>query len=92
MVTKHGAKIVFAALAFLTLLAAGCAASATATPRPTLTPTPIPTEAVETPEPAAAVAAPGIVDPANLGWPRLVSTKRGIVEIISQPQAVVTPS
>ena len=45
-----------------------------------------------TPEPPAAVAAPGIVDPSNLGWPRLVSTKRGTVEITSQPQAVVTPS
>ena len=40
----------------------------------------------------APVAAPGIVDPANLGWPRLVSTKRGAVEIKSQPQAVATPS
>ena len=67
-------------------------ALATATPRPTLVPTPIPTEAVATPEPPAAVAAPGIVDPSNLGWPRLVSTKRGTVEIISQPQAVLTPS
>ena len=70
--------------------------SATATPRPTLiprpTPTPIPTDAVASPEPRVAVAAPGIVDPANLGWPRLVSTKRGVVEIKSQPQAVVTPS
>ena len=68
------------------------AASATVTPRPTPNPTPIPTQAVATPEPPAAVAAPGIVDPSNLGWPRLVSTKRGIVEITSQPQAVVTPS
>ena len=70
--------------------------SSAATPRPTLiprpTPTPIPTEAVASPEPPVAVAAPGIVDPANLGWPRLVSTKRGVVEITSQPQAVVTPS
>ena len=127
-----GAKIAFAGLTILAMLAAGCGASATATPRPTPIPTPIPTEAVATseppapaatststplatsvpsptplptsvpspiptgivatPEPPAAVAAPGIVDPANLGWPRLVSTKRGPVEITSQPQAVVTPS
>ena len=92
MVTQHCAKIVFATLAFLTLLTFGCGASATATPRPTLVPTPIPTEAVATPEPPAAVAAPGIVDPANLGWPRTVLTKRGTVEIASQPLAVITPS
>ena len=62
------------------------------TPLPTTAPTQIPTEIVPTSEPPAAVAAPGIVDPANLGWPRLVSTKRGPVEITSQPQSVVTPS
>ena len=38
------------------------------------------------------VSAPGIVDPTNLGWPRLVSTQRGIVEIKSPPQRVLTPS
>ena len=45
-----------------------------------------------TPVPPAAVAAPGIIDPSNLGWPRSVSTKRGVVEITSQPEAVVSPS
>ena len=45
-----------------------------------------------TPVPPAAVAAPGIIDSSNLGWPRSVSTKRGTVEITSQPQAVVSPS
>ena len=68
------------------------AGSPTVTPTPTLVPAPTPTESAPTPEPPAAVAAPGIIDPTNLGWPRLVSTKRGIVEITSQPQAVVTPS
>ena len=38
------------------------------------------------------VVAPGIVDPSNLGWPRFVSTKRGMVEITSAPRAVLTPS
>ena len=92
MIKQLGAKIIFAGLAILVFLAAACGASATATPGPTQVPTPIPTEAVATPEPPAPVAAPGIIDPANLGWPRSVSTKRGIVEITSQPQAVVTPS
>ena len=41
---------------------------------------------------APVVAAPGIVDAFNLEWPRSVSTKRGIVEITSPPQAVLTPS
>lgn len=72
-----------------TVVAAG---SPTVTPDPTLAPAPTPTEPAPTPETPAAVAAPGIIDPTNLGWPRLVSTKRGIVEITSQPQAVVTPS
>ena len=72
MVTRHGVKFLFAGLAILAILAAGCGGSATATP--------------------AAVAAPGIIDPSNLDWPRSVSTKRGIVEIASQPQAVLTPS
>ena len=41
---------------------------------------------------ATPVAAPGIVEPSNLEWPRSVSTKRGIVKITSKPQAVVAPS
>jgi iron complex transport system substrate-binding protein len=44
------------------------------------------------PVPPMGVGAPGIVDPSNLGWPRSVSSKRGIVEITNQPQAVLTPS
>ena len=96
MVKHLGVKILFAGLAILAILAAGCGGSATATPIatvvPTLIPTQTPTEPTATPESPAPVAAPGIIDPTNLGWPRLVSTKRGTVEITSQPQAVVTPS
>ena len=59
---------------------------------PTAIPTNVPTEIAPTSKPPAAIAAPGIIDPTNLGWPRSVLTKRGVVEIASQPQAVITPS
>ncbi len=54
------------------------------------TPTSVPTA---TPDPADALAnVEGIVDPANLGWPREVEALNGRVTIDKQPQRIVTIS
>ncbi len=64
-------------------------------PEPTSTPQPAPTP---TPTPAPPTVAeqlsgvPGIVDPANLGWPRQVEGLNGIIEIPAKPQRVITAS
>lgn len=55
----------------------------TSAPEPTATPEP-------TPEPYPAV--PGIVDPANLGWPREVETLEGVVTLEAPPQRILTYS
>ena len=39
-----------------------------------------------------AVAAPGIIDPTNRGWPRLVAGKNGVIEIKEKPQRVLSVS
>jgi iron complex transport system substrate-binding protein len=35
---------------------------------------------------------PGIIDSGNVGWPRLVEGKNGVIEITERPQRVVAPS
>ena len=55
-------------------------------PQPTMTVAPTPT-----PSPSL-VGVPGIVDPANMGWPRQVEGLNGIVTIPAKPQRIITAS
>ena len=87
---------------------AAAATQPTNTPEPTATPRPEPTEAptaapqpTSTPEPTATPqpteapsypAVPGIVDPANLGWPREVETSEGKITLEGPPQRILTYS
>ncbi len=66
-------------------------ATATAAPDPTPTATLQPTP---TPEPMLRLPdnVPGIVDPANLGWPREVEGLNGVVSIPAKPERIVTAS
>ena len=83
---------------FILLLAAalpacesGDPATAPATapaPQPTMTVPPPPTP---TPGPSL-VGVPGIVDPANMGWPRQVEGLNGIITIPAKPQRIITAS
>ena len=57
-------------------------------PQPTMTVPPPPTP---TPGPSL-VGVPGIVDPANMGWPRQVEGLNGIITIPSKPQRIITAS
>ena len=61
----------------------------TTAPAPTAQPEPTPT-----PQPAVNYfeGVPGIVDPANFGWPREVEGVNGIVSIPSKPLRVITAS
>ena len=63
----------------------------TSTPPPTPTATPVPTA---TPIPMASEFedVPGIIDPANFGWPRQVEGLNGTVTIPSKPSRVITAS
>ena len=63
----------------------------TAVPTPVPEPTPEPTP---TPVPVSSffVGVRGIVDPANLGWPREVEGLNGIVSIPSRPLRIITAS
>lgn len=65
----------------------------TSTPVPTSTPAPTATPTA-TPEPEAQpfVGVPGIVDPANSGWPRQVEGLNGLVTIPSKPLRIITAS
>jgi len=83
-VRQHGKLAVTALVLLLALAACGGSTAATSSPSPGNVAS---SAAAPTP-----VAAPGIVDPANLGWPRTVSTKRGLVVIKAKPERVVTPS
>ena len=74
-------------LSLLTLLfglAVACGISATATP--------VVGEQEAVGEVVPGLAAPGIVNPGNLGWPRLVEGKNGVIEIADKPQRVLAPS
>ena len=67
------------------------------TPVPTTAPTPVPNaqpEPTATPEPAVNYfeGVPGIVDPANFGWPREVEGVNGIVSIPTKPLRIITAS
>ena len=57
-------------------------------PQPTMTvpPTPAPT-----PKPSLE-GVPGIVDPANMGWPRRVEGLNGVITIPAKPQRIITAS
>ena len=63
----------------------------TSTPSPTPTATPVPTA---TPISLASdfEGVPGIVDPANFGWPRQVEGLNGMVTIPNKPSRVITAS
>ncbi len=66
-------------------------------PTPPTAPAPVPTAQPDpTPTPIPAVnyfeGVPGIVDPANFGWPREVEGLNGIVSIPSKPLRVITAS
>ena len=63
------------------------AAAPTAAPAPTATPAPTPT-----PEPNPLEGVRGIVDPANLGWPREVEGLNGLVSIPAKPLRIITAS
>ena len=77
-------------LAAAMMFFAACTADAEATPAPT----PIPTEsgpaATPTPDPWASV--PGIVEPANHGWPRTVEMANATLVIESPPQKILSLS
>ena len=70
-------------------LAPTVAPTAVPTPEPTATPDP-----TATPEPLSGSfeGVPGIVDPANFGWPRVVEGLNGLVSIPSKPQRIITAS
>ncbi len=83
-------------LVVLLALAAACSSEP---PAPTATPTVVPTAAptatpTATPEPAPTPfeGVGGIVDPANLGWPREVEGLNGVVSIPAKPMRIITAS
>ena len=86
MRVEQQGKLAVAALVLLLMAVAACGGSTTATSSPSQG-----NVAGSAAAPTLA-AAPGIVDPTNLGWPRTVSTKRGLVEIKAKPERVLTPS
>ncbi|MBM3957365.1 MAG: ABC transporter substrate-binding protein, partial [Gemmatimonadetes bacterium] len=61
----------------------------TATPAPAATPTPRPSS---TPEPDPWASVPGIVDPANHGWPRTVEMANATLVIERPPQRILSLS
>lgn len=67
------------------------ASSAAPTPAATRIPTPVPTP---TPVPLSShfEGVPGIVDPANFGWPRNVEGLNGLVTIPAKPLRLITAS
>ena len=71
------------------VIVAGLVVAACSSATPTATPAPTPTSA-PTPNPFAPV--PGIVDPANMGWPRQVEALNGLVTIEAKPLRIVTLS
>ena len=88
-------------LVVLVFLVMAACTSATPTPAPTAvpapTPTPVPTVTpVPTPTPIPLASyfegVPGIVDPANFGWPREVEGLNGLVIIPSKPMRLITAS
>ena len=83
---------------FILLLAAAlpaCESGDTST-APATAPAPQPTMTVapsQTPTPGPSLeGVPGIVDPANMGWPRQVEGLNGIVTIPAKPQRIITAS
>ena len=81
---------------FILLLAAAlpaCESGDTAT-APATAPAPQPTMTVApTPTPGPSLeGVPGIVDPANMGWPRQVEGLNGIITIPAKPQRIITAS
>ena len=102
MVMRQFPGLVFPAIILLALALAACSsATPTQPPTPTEVPTQPPTaEPTAAPDPAL-TAEPvakllegvrGIVDPANLGWPRDVEGLNGIVTIPSKPLRIITAS
>ncbi len=84
-------------------LAPAATSTATIPPAPTSTPTPTPTPSptpTATPVPTATPMSlasefegvPGIINPANFGWPRQVEGLNGIVTIPSKPSRIITAS
>ncbi len=63
------------------------AATSTAVPPPAASPTPTPNPVTQ-----ALKGMPGIVDPANLGWPREIETDQGRITLKSPPQRIHTVS
>ena len=83
---------------FILLLAAAlpaCESGDTST-APATAPAPQPSMVVapsQTPTPGPSlVGVPGIVDPANMGWPRQVEGLNGIITIPAKPQRIITAS
>lgn len=72
-------------LLVLVVVAVACGQASTPTPAPSATPTPSPG-----PHPFASV--PGIVDPSNHGWPRMVEGLNGRVTIPEKPERIHTVS
>lgn len=71
---KRRGKSGLTAFILLAVLSVACGPSATSTLAPVATEEPE-TQEAERNTARAPISAPGIVDPSNLGWPRLVSTK-----------------
>lgn len=98
MPVRHLHGFIFSLTAFLMLALSACAQpTPTPTLPPTATPLPMPTATpIPTPTPAPALRLPesvtGIVDPANLGWPREVEGLNGVVSIPAKPQRIITAS
>ena len=97
----HRKLATLARLHIALMLVAAALAACTAAPTPTLVPTstlaPTSTPAsrpTATPSPAAEAlrGVRGIVDPANLGWPRQVEGLNGVVSIPAKPQRIITAS
>ncbi|MDE2803053.1 MAG: ABC transporter substrate-binding protein [Chloroflexota bacterium] len=107
MPARHFSNLIVTLSVFIALVAlAACSqATPTPTPAPTATPTatptvaPLPTatpipEPTPTPEPVLTLPdnIPGIVDPANLDWPREVESLDGVVSIPAKPERIIAVS
>ncbi len=84
-------------IAALAILLVPALAACEATPTPTSAPPPTATAtAAPTPTPERAPrlpdSVPGIVDTANLGWPREVEGLNGVVSIPAKPKRIITAS
>ena len=84
MLSKVDTVLGLALLTVLFGLAVACGTSATDTP--------VVGEQEAVVEVVAGLPVPGIVDPGNLGWPRLVEGKNGVIEIREKPRRVLAPS